>query len=644
MSTLQMSLDDTNFEQLVELGRSMLPEYAPRWTDQNLHDPGIMLLELMAWVADQQIYALGRERRDERMAYAALLGLRPHGPRPARGLLWRANNKPLATAGLLLQRGTPVATARAQSPDFIIEHDVYLTRAAIQGMQTVLPGGEIILLPFDAGNPGRPPFSAFGDAALRDTMLEIRLSGQLVDPAVAGSPYPLSIGISCATDDSSDLDAERIAPQRGRLQARMVWNNGAGDAVLPVLHDETGGFLRSGVLLIDLRPLINTPMPADYTLQLSLRADLPLPPQIAVLAVNVVPARQQTAKSFPQYEAWSGNGLPGQAFQLEAETIPFETDDQGPKVTVGNNNEPWERRADFASAGYQDSVFVFDADQRTIRFGNGVNGKAPAPGENISVACQICAGAAGNLPANVSWQVTGTGEPFVNLEPMRGGTDRPDLAELRRESRRLVQMAGPLVTDADLVEAALACRDLAVSRAGLLSAFASDCRTGSAARGRTLVVVRGIGRADPDVIPETPAWLEALRRRLAPRLPLGDRVQIVAPRYVPIRLRATLTVAQNRNVADIADKAGRLLEARFAIVKACPDDTPWPLGRDVRAIDVTGWLLKLPGVTGISNLYVGSGPGPATADTVVLPRDALPLLQLEKGDIAIEPVAGGVRA
>jgi hypothetical protein len=58
MSSLQLSLDDTNFEHLVELGRSMLPEYAPRWTDHNVHDPGIMLIELLAWVADQQICSM----------------------------------------------------------------------------------------------------------------------------------------------------------------------------------------------------------------------------------------------------------------------------------------------------------------------------------------------------------------------------------------------------------------------------------------------------------------------------------------------------------------------------------------------------------------------------------------------------------
>jgi phage-related baseplate assembly protein len=177
----------------------------------------------------------------------------------------------------------------------------------------------------------------------------------------------------------------------------------------------------------------------------------------------------------------------------------------------------------------------------------------------------------------------------------------------------------------------------------MLSAFASDCRAGSAARGRTLVAVRAVGRADPGVVPESPAWLEALRRRLAPRLPLGDRVAIVAPRYVPIRLSVKLTVVQDRDAAGIIARAKRLLEARFSIVKACPDDTPWPLGRDVRANDVAGWLLKLPGVIGIPSLYVGTGPEQPAAAAVPLPRDGLPQLRLESGDIAIEPAAKGAR-
>ena len=36
-------------------------------------------MELLAWVAEAQLYSVSRMRRDERAAYAALLGLAPGG-------------------------------------------------------------------------------------------------------------------------------------------------------------------------------------------------------------------------------------------------------------------------------------------------------------------------------------------------------------------------------------------------------------------------------------------------------------------------------------------------------------------------------------------------------------------------------------
>ncbi|MCS3499342.1 hypothetical protein M2189_001697 [Bradyrhizobium japonicum] len=601
-----------------------------------------MLIELMAWVADQQIYALGRQRRDERYGYAALLGLKPHAPRPAGGLLWLAGNQPLAQGGVLPKGAAAVSTSRPESPEFIVAHDVHLTRASIAGMQTVLPDGNAVTLAADAGTPGRPVFAPFGEAAAPGTRLDIQLTGELLDQTPTGSPSPLSIGISCANDNSSTADdAQHVAPGLGLLRARMTWDGGAGEMQLRVLDDQTDGFLRSGVVLIDIGPLAGVTPGTGLTLQLSLNADLPLTPRLAALALNVVPVQQQTQKDIPQGDVWIGNGLPGQVFQLESETVPFELLNDDLQVIVGG--ETWEQREDFRSAGPADRVFLFDRASRTVRFGNGLNGKVPAAGSNIAVDCQVCAGAAGNLPAKASWQIKGANRSFTNIEPMRGGADRADLAALRRDSRRRVGTTRPLVTDADLVEAALACRDLNVARAEILSAFDADCRAGSAARGRTLIAICGDRRADPAAVPESPTWLQALRRRLLPRVPLGDRVKIEAPRYVLIRLNAKLKVAQNCDAAAIKTRARRLLGARFAIAKTCPVDTPWPLGRDVRASDVAGWLIKLPGVTGVSSLLVGEGQGPL-GDAVKLPRDGLPQLHLGSDDVAIEPTARGTRS
>ncbi|HVG04797.1 MAG TPA: hypothetical protein VM937_07620 [Burkholderiaceae bacterium] len=37
-----------------------LVKHAPDWTEQNTHDPGVALLELLAWLAESLVYRTGR--------------------------------------------------------------------------------------------------------------------------------------------------------------------------------------------------------------------------------------------------------------------------------------------------------------------------------------------------------------------------------------------------------------------------------------------------------------------------------------------------------------------------------------------------------------------------------------------------------
>jgi hypothetical protein len=64
------SLDDRTFEDLVAEGRTMIPRYFPPWTDHNVSDPGMTLLELFAFLLEAAIYQLDRvpERSQERFA------------------------------------------------------------------------------------------------------------------------------------------------------------------------------------------------------------------------------------------------------------------------------------------------------------------------------------------------------------------------------------------------------------------------------------------------------------------------------------------------------------------------------------------------------------------------------------------------
>lgn len=49
-------LDDLTYAELVELARSQIPQECPTWTDHNATDPGIVLIELFAWLVEASLY------------------------------------------------------------------------------------------------------------------------------------------------------------------------------------------------------------------------------------------------------------------------------------------------------------------------------------------------------------------------------------------------------------------------------------------------------------------------------------------------------------------------------------------------------------------------------------------------------------
>lgn len=49
-------LDDRRFDDLMAEARALIPAHQPDWTDHNVSDPGIALLELFAWLAEMLIY------------------------------------------------------------------------------------------------------------------------------------------------------------------------------------------------------------------------------------------------------------------------------------------------------------------------------------------------------------------------------------------------------------------------------------------------------------------------------------------------------------------------------------------------------------------------------------------------------------
>ena len=78
------NLDDSPYEFLLSGALKALPNRAPDWTEYNASDPGVTLVELMAWLTEQQMYYTNRLRQDHYRKFLKLLGYTPQRAQPAR--------------------------------------------------------------------------------------------------------------------------------------------------------------------------------------------------------------------------------------------------------------------------------------------------------------------------------------------------------------------------------------------------------------------------------------------------------------------------------------------------------------------------------------------------------------------------------
>ncbi|MDT0449602.1 hypothetical protein [Streptomyces hesseae] len=77
-------LDDLRFQPLVDAAKRALPQRAPEWTDHNVSDPGITLIEACAERTDQLLYRVNRMTARQRSALLRLMGITPLPASPTR--------------------------------------------------------------------------------------------------------------------------------------------------------------------------------------------------------------------------------------------------------------------------------------------------------------------------------------------------------------------------------------------------------------------------------------------------------------------------------------------------------------------------------------------------------------------------------
>ena len=538
MRSVRLPMNPLAFDELTQLGRSIIPSIAPQWTDHNTHDPGIMLLELLSWIAEAQMYGLSRTRKDERLAFARLLGLAPRGPTPASGLVWA--NPDLSPApwprGYVVPRGTAVTPNRPEASPFFTTESVELTTARLKGVASEFRDGRRV--DWTAANThDGATFMAFGAEPTAGDRLLLEFEGRLTG-STSGTA-DISLGVHIAADEraaNADEAAEQVAPARtARLKATLGMEQ--GERPVQIVLDTTQGFLRTGLLLLRMPAGTDATERAVLTLR-SATGGFLRAPRVHQIAPNVLPIEQVT-RALDQRRF--GNGLPDQIYALEHKGLLFPVGSRGLNVTVHEDSRSgtWTAVKGFDASGPHDPHFVLDEIGGTLQFGNGVNGRVIPSGSSIDAEYSVSQGSRGNQPANVAWTVTGIAGAFgTNVVAIDGGADARGLPDLRRLARRRLATARPVVTTADLEAAALAFTDLGVTRASELRQAACGVR-GT----RVLLVVGSHESGDERAGTESNEFLSEIHGRIAPRLALGQRLEVIPPRYVTVRIHASIVAA-----------------------------------------------------------------------------------------------------
>jgi hypothetical protein len=612
MIPLAPNLDDTDFDALVTLARGMLPSLTRAWDDYNYHDPGITLVELLAFIADTQVYALGHNRLDERLAMAALLDARPRGAVPATGTLYPRD--PVAAA-YEVQPGARITPWQAPAPR--LEALYWITVLPIRLVRVVSELAGQSIDQTKANAQARASFTPFGEPPAPGAALRLTFEGAIPD-----DPVSLSLGVEI------DGDTGHGAVSLGQID---------------VFADDSRAMQRSGAMVFDLPAMAGRAGQPQYEFVLRPRAPTALMPRLVRIAPNALAVAQRATLS---RDGDRGNGRAGQLVEIVPPSL-FDADEAaagwtwrltGPaaatvKVSEGQTMVGWER-GDLAHAEPGARVYDLaeqpDGSRIQIRFGNGVNGRRPPLDATIEVGLQLSGGAGGNVQGGLDWLLAGQRTHWANPESIAGGADAQDIDATLAGLRDVLRNERTLTTSGRILDRVRALpSDYGVARAEMEEGWEPGRRKPAHPATRTLIVARR-GEAT-----ETPPWRAAILRSLRPHLPIGERLVVASPVYRRLRVGVQAVAVVGQQPAAVAEAIRQELADRLT-----PDGargSAWPLGRDVDAVTVGGWIRRVDGVSAIRALDLLDEQGAPLPDGVLaVGRGELPLLVAVASDVAVE--------
>jgi predicted phage baseplate assembly protein len=601
-------LDDRSFQSLVDDAKRLVQQRCPEWTDHNVHDPGVTLIETFAYMTDQILWRLNRVPERTYVKFLDLLGIRLRPPTAARApvTFWLAAAQ---EATLTVPAGTLVATPRTESEPVvfttledldIVPSEVAVVATAVGGQQTDVT---------DTVNHGGG-FFAFGDpphAPELDDCFYVGLSTAVPSCGV-------TLRFECPTSGVG-IDP-RYPPIRWEAWDGERWVGCEVD------HDDTGGFNWSGDVVLHV--------PASHRAHAAIVSQAAGWLRCRVVTAEAWQPAYDTSPRITRVSAFTSGGtieavnaeivtdeivgeaegVPAQRFQLRNRpVVPGEhaldhiVDTSSPDGWV-----PWIEVEDFAGSGEDDRHVVIDATAGEIVFGPAVRendgtfrsyGAVPPKGAAVRIRGYRTGGGQRGNVARGGISVLKSSVPFVatvtNRRPAIGGTDGEDVENAKLRGPLLLRTRQRAVTAEDYENLARA----AAPDIARVHCVPVDDPAGVG--GVRVLVVPAVDDGEHNSLEFHQLMLadavyERVVEYLDERRTIGARVLVQPPDYVGVTVVTRLRARAKADPRALERDALAALYGYFHPVRGGPDGDGWPFGRTIVGGEVYAVLQRLPGV------------------------------------------------
>jgi predicted phage baseplate assembly protein len=621
------NLDDRRFQDLVDDAKRLVQQRCPDWTDHNVSDPGVTLIETFAFMVDQLLYRLNRVPDRNYIKFLDLMGVRLFPPSAARGpvTFWLSAPQPDVVR---IPVGSEVATVRTDVDEalvFTVDFDLNIIPCSLVTLRSQPSGGSFRDHSDTLhGGPGLPCFSAVpqpGDA------LYVGLSDPVPRCMVA-------LRFKCR------IEGVGVDP----LNPPLKWEayDGSDWVVCEVESDETGGLNRSGDVIVHV-PSTHVASVLDQERAGWLRArvieavdDQPRyssSPQIDGLEAFTKGGTGEAshARTVQDETLGPSNGAPGQRMLVKERPVLADGGASVLDVSEGEGWEQWTEVEVFSDSSQRDKHFLFDRSIGEVVFGPAVRcldgsvqqyGAVPDKGAVVRLrSYRTGGGSRGNVAAGAI-SVSRSSIAYVarvrNRRAALGGVDGETIDEAKVRGPLQMRTRNRAVTAHDYEQLA---REAApdVARVRCVPAGSSDvAKTGGGADGVRVLVIPAAagdenGRLRFQDLQLDPQLLDRVARYLDERRVVGARVIVEEPEYKGITVVARIRARDWARTQKVEEGARRALYRYFDPIIGGPDGDGWPFGRPVNVGEVYAVLQRVEGVEYIEDVRL-FGTRPRTGE------------------------------